>query len=84
MLDLSDFCSPLVTQKKYYFNCTGPKSLCFIKLSIGMHREDKPVDVSRIPMKEYKDGVPIVVPATHYYTCEPLLPEWIDLIPEFS
>ncbi len=84
MIDLSDFCSPLVTQKKYYFNCTGAHAICFIKLAVGMQCEDKPVDTSRIPMKEPKDGLPIYVPAGHYFTCDPLLPEWVDLIPAFS
>jgi len=84
MLDMQDFCSPLVTQKRYYFNCTGPKGLCFIKMAIGMHREDKLIDTSKIPFQEPKEGIPIMVPSSHYCTCEPILPDWIDLIPNFT
>lgn len=84
MLDISDFCSPLVTHKRYYFNCTGTKAMCFIKLSIGLTRGSKAVDVSRLQMREAKEGTRIYIPSGQYYSCEPLPPDWLDLIPNIK
>lgn len=84
MIDLSDFCSPLVTQKRFYFNCTGSKAICFVKFSIGMARSSKPVDASRLQMKEAKEGTHIYIPSGQYYACEPLPGDWLDLIPNIK
>jgi len=84
MLDLSDFCSPLVTQKRFYFNCTGAKAMCFIKFSIGMTRSQFPVDVSRLQMKELREGTHIYTPIGTYYSCEPLPGEWVDMMPNIK
>ncbi len=81
MLDLSDFCSPLVTQKQFWFNCTGKKAMCFIKCAVGLVRTVSPVEVSRIPMKELMEDSGLYVPSTTYYTCDPLPQEWLDMIP---
>ena len=81
MLDLSDFCSPLVAQKQFWFNCTGKKAMCFIRCSFGLVRSPAPVEVSRIPMKELVENSGLYVPSTTYYTCEPLPQEWLEMIP---
>jgi len=81
MLDLSDFCSPLVTQKRYYFNCTGAKAVCYIKLAIGLVRSEKQLDVSKIEIKQANEDYPIYVPMQTYYACEPLPDEWLSLVP---
>ncbi len=82
MLDLSDFCSPLVSQRRFYYNCTGINAMCYIKLAIGLVRSDRQVDVSKIEIKQVKEGSPIYVPANNYYACEPLPTEWLDMIPD--
>ena len=81
MLDLSDLCSPLMTQKRFYFNCTGTKAMCYIKVAIGLIKSEKVIDASRVDIKQLKEGYPIYIPAHTYYVCEPLPTEWLDLVP---
>ncbi len=82
LLDLSDFCSPLVTQRHFYYNCAGPGALCFVRLAVGLVQSDQPVDVTRVEIKPVAEGSPIYLPAKNYYACEPLPNEWLDIVPD--
>lgn len=81
MLTLRDFCSPLVTYRRFYFNCTGAKAMCYIKLALGFLKSDSAIDASKVALQQLKQPLPVYVPSKTYYTCEPLPSEWLQLLP---
>ena len=84
MLDLSDFCSSLINYRQFYFNCTGTKAMCYIKLGIGFLESEKAINATRIHLNQLKEEYPIYVSSNIYYTCEPLPKEWLELIPDMK